>query len=341
MKRLAVLLLLLGVLLGIALVAGFGISAVGSALLSVGWGGFALLCALHLSLIALNGVAWHVLLPGALVRQLPLFMWARMVRTAASDVLPLSQLGGPVAGIRLSVLYGISGAVAAASVIVDVTIEFLAQICYAVLALFILIAWRPDSAAAWPALAGVVAAGGLAVGLLLVQRGGRQGVLGRVAGRFGRRFAKDLPQTMDEMYATLEQIHQRRARLGLAFFLHLVEWIATGFEAWLALRLIHAPVTMATALGIEGLVYAIRGVAFMVPNAAGIQEGAYLLLGAAFGLPPDYALALSLLKRARDLALGIPALLGWQALEGRRMWRSPATEHTSTPKDEPGGTAMR
>ncbi|HXE27118.1 MAG TPA: hypothetical protein VN656_01325, partial [Stellaceae bacterium] len=75
------------------------------------------------------------------------------------------------------------------------------------------------------------------------------------------------------------------------------------------------------ATGIEGLLYAVRSVAFMVPMAAGIQEGGYLVVGAAFGLPPDQALALSLLKRGRDLALGVPALLGWQALEGGQWWR--------------------
>jgi hypothetical protein len=34
-------------------------------------------------------------------------------------------------------------------------------------------------------------------------------------------------------------------------------------------------------------------------------------------------LALSLLKRARDLALGVPALLAWQWIEARR-WRRAA-----------------
>jgi hypothetical protein len=52
-----------------------------------------------------------------------------------------------------------------------------------------------------------------------------------------------------------------------------------------------------------------------------VQEGAYVMLGGLFGLPPDTALALSLLKRARDLAIGIPALATWQALESGKAWR--------------------
>jgi hypothetical protein len=41
-----------------------------------------------------------------------------------------------------------------------------------------------------------------------------------------------------------------------------------------------------------------------------------------FGLPPDIALALSLLKRGRDLTIGVPALLIWQGTEGRRALRT-------------------
>jgi hypothetical protein len=43
-------------------------------------------------------------------------------------------------------------------------------------------------------------------------------------------------------------------------------------------------------------------------------------VGALFGVPPGAALALSLVKRVPDLAIGIPGLLAWQALEMRRGW---------------------
>jgi len=43
------------------------------------------------------------------------------------------------------------------------------------------------------------------------------------------------------------------------------------------------------------------------------------MLGATFGVTPETALALSLLKRGRDLAIGVPALLVWQMLESGRV----------------------
>ncbi len=37
-----------------------------------------------------------------------------------------------------------------------------------------------------------------------------------------------------------------------------------------------------------------------------------------FGLRPEIGLALSLLRRARDIAIGIPVLLAWHGMEGRQ-----------------------
>jgi hypothetical protein len=88
-------------------------------------------------------------------------------------------------------------------------------------------------------------------------------------------------------------------------------------------------------LVIESLLYAIRTVAFAIPNAVGVQEGAYILLGGAFGLTPEMALALSLLKRARDLTIGLPALGAWQAIEGGRAWRRFAPRPPRPPVAKP------
>jgi len=62
----------------------------------------------------------------------------------------------------------------------------------------------------------------------------------------------------------------------------------------------------------------------------GVQEGAYVLIGASFGLTPEMALAISLIKRARDLVIGLPALGVWQAVEGGLLWRrvTPSAERS-------------
>jgi hypothetical protein len=107
----------------------------------------------------------------------------------------------------------------------------------------------------------------------------------------------------------------------------------SAVEVWIALRLAGAPLGFATVLAIESLVYAIRTVAFAIPNAVGVQEGAYVLIGATFGLTPEMALAISLLKRARDLIIGLPALGIWQVVEGERLWRriAPLADRSKLP----------
>lgn len=318
--RIAALLLLAGLAAGTALVAWFGAGVIATTLLRIGWGGFILICGIHFCLIAVNGVAWHVLIPGDPPRRWPIFVWARLVRTAAAEVLPLSQLGGPAAGIRLAVLHDVPGALAAASVIVDVAIELVTQLAYATLALLLLATRRPDIEVLLPAAAWLIVAAGLCAGFILAQRRGSR-LFERLSPRIARHFSAALPTTIEAITASLAAIHSRPRRIAIATALHLIEWLATGAEGWLALHLMDVPISFTAATGIEGLLYAVRSAAFMVPVAAGVQEGGYLLVGAAFGLSADQALALSLLKRGRDLTLGVPALLGWQALEGGQWWR--------------------
>lgn len=318
--RIAALFLLIGLAAATTLVAWFGAGAIVTTLLSVGVGGFLLICGFHFALIALNGIAWHALIPDQAPGRWPVFVWARLVRTAAGDVLPLSQLGGPAAGIRLAMLHDVPGAIAAASVIVDVGLEFITQLAYAVLGILLLATHKPQADVLFPAAGWLIVAAALCAGFILTQRrGGRW--LERLSPRVARHFSAVLPATIEAITAAVERVYERRRQVALAFVLHLIDWLATGVEAWIALQLMHVPVSLAAATGIEGLLYAVRSAAFMVPIAAGVQEGGYLLVGAAFGLTPDQALALSLLKRGRDLALGVPALAGWQILEGGQWWR--------------------
>ena len=91
-------------------------------------------------------------------------------------------------------------------------------------------------------------------------------------------------------------------------------------KSWIALQLLGTGLPLAAVLALESLIYAIRSAAFFVPSGYGVQEGGYVILGAMFGLGPEAALALSLAKRARELTIGIPALVLWQVVEARK-WR--------------------
>jgi hypothetical protein len=59
--------------------------------------------------------------------------------------------------------------------------------------------------------------------------------------------------------------------------------------------------------------------AFFVPGRVGIQEAAYTVLAGIFGVPPEIAISLSLLRRARDFVIAVPVLLAWQGVEAKRL----------------------
>src|SRR6266513_1124956 len=233
MKALPILAAVFGIGVVLALVGYFGAGAVIRSLVAVGGLGFAAICAIHLALMVVMGFAWRVLMPG-----IPSWVaiWGRLVRDSGSEVLPLSQVGGYVLGARALALAGVPGTRAAASTIVDVTLEFVAQLAYTALGLAWLVRLQPESQAAAPVLIGLAVAAFAAAGFVLVQRRGI-GVFDRIARYLGRGWAERGAAGAAALHAALGDIYRRRAGLWASFLLHLACWIASAVEVWLALQL--------------------------------------------------------------------------------------------------------
>jgi putative membrane protein len=331
MKLVSVFAGMIGLAVIAVLVVHFGAGAVTGSLLTLGGRGFAAICLIQLAVIAAMGIAWWVLLPGTSPWA---EIWGRLVRDSASEVLPLSQVGGYVLGARALAICGVPGSRAAASTIVDVTLEFFAQLAYTGIALAWLLHLEPQTRFAAPTGFGLVVACGLAGGFLVAQRRGFR-LLDRFAGALGRGWAERTAAGAAGLHDAIAEIYARAAAVWASLVVHLVCWIASAAEIWLALRLMKAPLGFGVVLVIESLLYAVRSVAFAVPNAVGVQEGAYILLGAGFGLTPDTALALSLLKRGRDFAIGLPALGAYQLAESGRLWRHAGAAPVANRYDRP------
>ncbi len=317
MKRLAIAFLVGGAALTAWLIFEVGAPIIGIALWTAGWTGLLVICGFHLIATALMGLAWWRL---QRIGRRWVFIWGRLVRDAGSEVLPLSQIGGYVLGARAVIVHGVAGVSVAAATAVDATLEFAAQVTYAALGLILFMAISPSSIIAIVTLAILcILMATLGLALAFARQGRVLDLPARLAARFADGWFGDALGHAAAVQAEIKPL-LRRKRVWPSHLLHLGAWIASGVEAWLALRLMGSSLSLPVILVIESLVYATRATAFMVPNAIGVQEGAYVVIGGAFGLTPEFALGLSLLKRGRDLALGIPALMTWQLSEGRRKW---------------------
>ena len=301
------------------LIAWVGVHEVFGAIADIGWTGFAIFTLYWLLVVSVVGLAWKTAAPGVGVRRSGLFVWGRFLRESAAELLPFAQIGGLVVGARAVIAAGVAEEVVFASLLVDLVAEMAAQAFYTLLGIG-LIAVRLNAHLAgpilWPAMGAMALIFTVAISFLFAQQR-------TVAwlGRFARRWLPDSMTRADAVGVALEEIYRRPGRVAAAVALHLVGWVGGGGASWIALRFMGVEAPFWVVIAIESLMYAVRSVGFALPGALGVQEGAYVLLGPFFGLHADHALALSLLRRARDLVIGVPTLAVWQAREGHALFR--------------------
>jgi putative membrane protein len=321
MTRWGTALLTAGALLFVGVLAQQGLPAVLSALAVAGWG-LLLVAAFHLLPLVLDAGAIRVLFatkaaPTAM-REAVLTRWAG---ESANSFLPAGQIGGPVLMARHLAHRGMPMQEAAAVITVSTTLQTVAQIIFALLGVTLLGARAGHVSEAALSTSALVASGFLAVqigGFYLLQRRGFFSKLLRAATRFaGKRDWSGWVSRAEAIDQSVQDIYGRAGGVAGSFVLSLVGWLVGTGEVWLILQLLGHPVSWLDALLLESLGQAIRGAAFAVPGALGVQEGGYLLLAPLVGLAPDTALALSLSKRAREILLGLPGLLYVHASERR------------------------
>lgn len=312
---------LFALLIAAALIAHYGTDAVGGAVTSVGWRGLAMLCAAHCAALVFRGLAWHQALAPPVEAGRRVCVWACCVRDGMNNVVGIIPASGEFAAARELALFGARPVVAAASAIVDLTAELVSQILFTCAGIGVLFARGSTANVTLWLAGGVGVSAALILTLLLAQRRGLLNLLETLPKRLGLEEKWAAFSGDQKLHDAVERIYAEPWRLPASIAFHLLGWVCVAFEAWLALGFMGRPVSFADALALESLVYAARSAAFFVPWAAGVQEGGYVFAGALLGIPPAEALAVSVLKRAREWSLGAPSLLAWQLVESRRMAR--------------------
>ncbi|MFZ3358444.1 MAG: flippase-like domain-containing protein [Xanthobacteraceae bacterium] len=317
MRIVAPLAILCGLALLTALIAYFGFASVLQALISSRWGTALVVVARAVALAAAGIGWWLVITPNRPAARV--FVALRFVRDAINTLIPFAVVGGDVIGARLLAQFGVATNLAIASVLVDI---FLQLVC---LTIFLL-----TGLAIVSELVGIHRLTGVAIAILVLavpaiggffltlNFGAFDPVVRRIVA-FGEKHHWAMFDHVTDLGERLQQIWRTPRKLAVSFAVHLGTVFFGATEVWIALLFMGHPVTPIEAIAIESLGQGTRAAAFMLPGGLGVQDGTLIAASAIFGVPADVALAMALIKRVPDLVLGIPSLLAWQGLEGRRL----------------------
>lgn len=300
----------------IVLLIDIGFQRVLALLVAVGWG-FLWLVPVRLLVISVNAWAWRVLL--ATWERLPLvfLVWVALVRDAINNLLPVLRVGGDAAGLRLLVRHGLSAPVVLATMVVETTVTIFMQIAFSVIGVCLLFSYAPHNPLVRSMVLVIGAALVVAVVFVIVQRkaglfAGIERAITRIVGRTfaGGQGGMDVDYNVNSLYQ-----HRRRVfRCGLLQFMSL---LGGACEVWVILQLLGYPAGPRLAVLFESVIQGLQSAAFIVPGALGVQEGGLVAVGLAAGVPPDMALALSVSRRLRQIAFGVPVLAVWTRVERR------------------------
>jgi putative membrane protein len=261
--------------------------------------------------------------------------WVTTVRDGIDRLLPVASVGGGVAAVRLMGWRGLGAAAVSVTVILEVLLTVIVSYLFTALGLAMLL----DFGAGGPLYDRLLYVFLLslpipAVLFWLLRHGSLFSRLRRLMiplvgePAFSRGAA-----ALDHMLRTSLQHGRRLAFTGA---LQLAALASGAFEVWFALRLFGHPISVTAALILESMTQAARHIAFVVPGGIGVQEAGLVLIGQLLGVSSELALAVSMAKRLREVIWGIPALISWQWLEGRRLQKllrssAHALDHSVTP----------
>ena len=300
-----------------------GASQVGAAFATAGWAIIAVVVYHFVVPVFLDAVAWWVLFPRSDRLPLRKLFWMRWVGESVSTLVPSAAVGGDIVRARLAAINGVPLPISAGSVLVDITLGVFTQAGFTMLGLALLVDATGQKSFVRPTLLGTLLGILAVVGFYFAQRLGMFRFLGLIVARLANSPEwQSLVQSGETLDRAIRGLYARRRGVAMCCAWTILSLVGGSGEIWIALHALGLPATLVNALILQSMALTIRSAAFAVPGGLGVQEGGYLVVGNLLGIPGNAAFALSLIARMRELALGIPGLVVWQMIEGRRLLRA-------------------
>lgn len=220
----------LGLALAIGLIVWQGIDAIAAVLAVAGWS-LILLGLYQIAPILMAALSWRPLLPGDPHRRLTELTAVTWIGLSVNWLLPVAQVGGDLLRARLLSLGGANGAAAGASVVVDKTIQAVAQVAFSLLGLILLIAVAgAHTIAYW--VAGFAAV--LSACLYVFFKLQRQAPAGRILALLRRAFPgaafRDSLPDGSAFDAALDGLYRQRSQIALSILWRCAERLAKAGE---------------------------------------------------------------------------------------------------------------
>jgi len=308
-----------GLAVAVVLVWLTGAAEIWAALAGAGWGILAVI-ALHFPQFLFSSLGWRVLVPERPVPPLSFFIRLRWIREAINSLLPVAQIGGELITARLLAMRGVPLNRSGAAIVVDLTTQMASQVVFTVFGLVLLFLGAHDGAMTPWIIAGAGVGFVLVVLFVGAQRFGMFKVLERGLIRLADKFGWDSLGEVSGLHDSIVSLYGDHARrVWTSGGHHLVSWLLGCLEIWMTLWALGLEPSLRDAVIIESLAQAVRIAGVLVPGALGVQEGGFIVICGLLGIPPHSAVAMALIRRIREIALGVPGLMAWQVMEGRHL----------------------
>lgn len=327
--------LVAGLALLIGLIAWQGVPEIAGLLTASGWA-LLLVPLIWFPTVLMNARCWQLLFDPAHAPGFWKAFYAQWMGRSVNTLLPVASIGGEIVKARALVLWGTEIRHAAAVGIIDKTVQVITVIIWGVAGVILLSTLALDDALVMSGAIGLALLGAGTAGFLVVQRAGMFGIVVKSAHWVTKADLFDnLADTAGEIDRIVLELYGNHRRVAAATTWRMLALLLQTGEVWLAAWLLGYPIGIIEAVMLKSLSSTLSDAAFIVPNSYGVQEGAFIVLGALIGLTPDVALAISLAIRIREVLIDVPGLVFWQHTEGRAYFRRKRAENSDScePKD--------
>ncbi|MGI9449442.1 MAG: flippase-like domain-containing protein [Geminicoccaceae bacterium] len=287
------------------------------ALVVAGWW-FPVFFSSYAGTLLLDSLGWRAVISNVTHVGLTPLVRSRWVGVSINALLPAAQIGGEVVRAHLLHRSGLRGHVAAASVIVDLTVGLLMQVTFALIGLMLLLMALDHDEKLIPLGLGLALFSSLILVFAALQRRGLVTLPIDLLERFVK--APIWRQLIDNAGKLDQQIRSSYRETGWLLVCacwRLLGWLWPSLEIWLLFWLLGHPISLAEAVILEAIGQIVKTAGFSIPGGLGVQEGGVMLAASWLTIPVNLALAAMLIRRIRDFVCNLIGLVVWTMLEAK------------------------